>query len=73
MSSKNIWKTIENHRKLLEEFAKQNGIKTPQDWGKINLEYLRSQQYSYILNIYGGSLFKALKTIFPGCIYQNLF
>ena len=61
-------------------FAKTHMIKEPNEWGKYSYNTIVKCGGNFILKYYGGSLFLALKSIFPGSLiisinlnYQKLF
>lgn len=64
------WPSTTNQRQFLESVAKKLGVKKPRDWGKItHLQFRKFKGGGTLLNMYGGSLRKALETIYPGLFY----
>lgn len=59
------WESQENQRKFLEQFAIQNNIKQPYEWGKVSVQKIKSSGGSF-LNEYRGSLRKALQNLYRG-------
>lgn len=61
-----FWKERENRRKLFDELQRKLLIKKPSDWGNISYTKLKELKGTRILTYYGGSLIKALMSIYPG-------
>jgi hypothetical protein len=62
------WNNLENQRKFLEEVAPSLGVKTLEDWNKITVNQFRQiggSSGTRLLQIYGNSLDKILKTLYP--------
>lgn len=61
------WKDPNNHKKFLEELKQRFQISNPKDWGKVTLKQVRSiHGGNMLLECYGGSLYRALKSIYTG-------
>lgn len=61
------WNNKEVQRLFLQKLAQDLRIKTPNEWGKVSTRQVLALGGSSLLkNIYQGSLFKALKSCFPG-------
>ena len=63
---KNYWSNIENQRKYFSWLSNKLNIKSNEDWYNIKLEQLYSLFGSTLMkDYYYGSLFQALKSIYP--------
>ena len=58
------WLEVKNQRECLDHFARNHGIKTPEDWKKVTAAHLKD--ISFFLNIYDASLMKMLPKVYPG-------
>lgn len=65
---KHYWPNPENQRKFLDFVAKILDIKSPEDWGKIEVEQVVNLGGGPLLKLpyYKGSLVRALHRIYPG-------
>lgn len=64
------WNQSINQRNFFEGLAKQFQITTPSDWGRVSTADVKKNGGASVLRHYfGNSLFKALKTVFPGTHY----
>lgn len=60
------WFNKENQRQFLKQIARDFDVCTPGDWGKIPVQKVIDKGGSFLVNHYNGSLYKALKELFPG-------
>lgn len=51
---------------FLERFAKDHNIKQPQEWGKVTKQDLTREGAGFIGTQFGNSLFRALRSNYPG-------
>ena len=71
-SSYGSWKDINSQKQFFDSFAKENGIVQAEDWYQVKISDVEKKGGSWILNkYYGGSLVKALATIYPNQIWQR--
>lgn len=63
------WKDHKNQRKFFDELAKKLKIAKPEDWGKVNVKRIAEHGGLALLNYYGGSLMKCLKSVYSGIHY----
>lgn len=61
-----FWTEKETQRKFFENLSLQLRVHEPKDWGKVSTRQVIKLGGNSILRIYGRSLFRALKHIFPG-------
>ena len=60
-----FWRSTENQRSFLDNFAEENNIKTINDWYNItNIDIYRAGGTG-LLRIYSGSLFTVLQKVYP--------
>lgn len=62
---RNHWKKLGNQKEFFLNLAKELKIKEPKKWGSISNSQVLERGGGGLLQIYGGSLRTALKTIFP--------
>ena len=60
-----FWHSIENQRLFLTDFAKKFNIENYEQWYEITNQKIIKNRGGGLLNMYNGSLFDALKSIFP--------
>lgn len=64
---KSYWKDPKNQRRFLDELVRTLKIENPSDWGKVTHKQVRAVEGGHmLLESHGGSLFRALKTAYPG-------
>jgi hypothetical protein len=63
--ARRFWKRKENQQQALEVIGKELGVKDLDDWYKISTKQLKEKNSSFINRYYNGSLFAALKELFP--------
>ena len=61
-----LWKSQKTQRQFFESLAKKLSISKPSDWGRITLVKVREHGGGTVLNIYNGSLHRAIKILFKG-------
>lgn len=62
-----FWKVKENQREFLQFVAQKFNIKQPYDWKNVSIQNVLDERGTSLLNkYYNGSLYKALKSNFPG-------
>ena len=66
ISERGFWLQRSNQRIFLDEFAKKNGIKQPQDWGTVTVSQMRSQNGGSLLDLYNNSVLRTLKEVYTG-------
>lgn len=66
------WKSIENHKKLLDEIAIKLNIRSPSQWGKVTRYQVRGFGGGRLLNYYSNSLYKCLQSVYKGK-FGNIF
>lgn len=63
------WKQKDNQRVCLDAIAKKFNVVENKDWGKITNVDVINNGGSNVLKQYGGSLFRALQSIFSGILF----
>ncbi len=58
------WRNIANQRNFLDALAKEMEIKSPSDWSRVRSVDVNQRGGSGLLKVYGGSLVRALSTIY---------
>lgn len=62
-----FWKHEENRRKYLKSIANEFNIQNPKAWSNITISQIASYSGDYpISRYYGGSIYRALSSTFPG-------
>lgn len=58
--------TLENQKLFLDGLAIKLNIKSPSDWGSVRIRAVQDHHGSTIIERFGGSLQRALKTVYSG-------
>ena len=64
-SNKGYWNDINNQRQFLDSISKDLKMKTHDDWYKLTAKDIRNKGGYRLMQIYSGSLYKALQKIYP--------
>ena len=59
------WQTVENQKIFLDNLSTKLQIKQSNDWFRVTNKNIRENGGHGLLHFYNGSLFRALKTIYP--------
>eukprot|EP01114_Cavostelium_apophysatum_P008516 TRINITY_DN2104_c1_g2_i1.p1 TRINITY_DN2104_c1_g2~~TRINITY_DN2104_c1_g2_i1.p1 ORF type:complete len:464 (+),score=142.11 TRINITY_DN2104_c1_g2_i1:652-2043(+) len=71
--SRGFWAKKETQRAFFEALARQLDVKRPDDWYQVKLtDVYRYGGSTLLTHYYGGSLSKALSTIYPECKWDSM-
>lgn len=65
------WQRKDVQKNFLNSLAKRLGVKKAEDWGNVPIYEVTKHGGSSLLNHYGGSLQKTLKSVYPGFYCSN--
>lgn len=70
---RNSWKLKSNHRKMMDWLGEQLGVQKQSDWYNFTVNHVKHVGGEGLLrNCYSGSLFHALKTVYPEFEWNQL-
>lgn len=65
------WDDPANCRAFLDSIAREFGVKSPQDWKKVNAKQVAEKGGGTLLQRHNGSLLKTLREVYAGETYQG--
>jgi len=64
------WQSVANQRQFLDWLGEQVGLKNMEGWYKVSASEIKKRGGAGLLTHYGGSVAKALKTVYPDTVWQ---